>query len=261
MAYYRRKKKQNGYIGLIIGFTIFLFFFAKVYGTTILLILKFIGITVLIILSYYLVKFLIKYLKSDIPTQKTKQEDLAEKKARLQHYFQEKTIPISTDNISSSAEQSLGYEPLHVSQNVQSMEKQFFTQKINKTPKEKYHDNKIKGDSYEKQVGKYFESIGYVVNYRGLQYGRRDGGIDLIATKSNEILLIQCKAWNNTAIKQKHLKEFLGNCAIFLEDNPQNQQIIRKFFVTTSENSDYGCDKFIKEHQDKISYIIMPLKE
>ncbi len=49
------------------------------------------------------------------------------------------------------------------------------------------------GDAYEKSVGLEYEKEGYDVEYRGLNYGRKDGGIDLIARKDNEIILIQCE--------------------------------------------------------------------
>ena len=49
------------------------------------------------------------------------------------------------------------------------------------------------GDNFEKYVGKIYEDDGYEVDYRGLNLGFLDGGIDLIAKNNDEILLIQCK--------------------------------------------------------------------
>lgn len=50
-----------------------------------------------------------------------------------------------------------------------------------------------KGFLYEKYVGMFYESKGYSVEYRGLEKGFFDGGIDLIVSNENEVLYIQCK--------------------------------------------------------------------
>lgn len=110
-------------------------------------------------------------------------------------------------------------------------------------------------------MGKYYEKLGYSIQYRGLTHGRKDGGIDLIAIKENETLLIQCKAWTNTVIKQKHVKEFIGNCAIFLEDYPPNTPLVKRIFITSSEAEDRALSKYLIQHNDKIQFIIMPFQE
>lgn len=79
------------------------------------------------------------------------------------------------------------------------------------------------GDDFEREVGLYYEIHGYDVEYRGLELGVLDGGIDLIATKENETLLIQCKYWKkDNSINSKMIKEFYGNCHFYLDKNPHN---------------------------------------
>ncbi|AQQ59041.1 hypothetical protein XJ32_01760 [Helicobacter bilis] len=118
--------------------------------------------------------------------------------------------------------------------------------------------NKQKGDDYERQIGRFYQQQGYKVYFKGIKEGRRDQGIDLIAYKGREAILIQCKNWENTQVKQEHLRIFLGDCTAYLE---QNQKIFAKknvsrVFVTSCENLDYGVKKFLEENS--MEYRIIP---
>lgn len=118
--------------------------------------------------------------------------------------------------------------------------------------------NKQKGDEYELQIGRFYQQQGYKVYFKGINEGRRDSGIDLIAYKGDEAVLIQCKNWENTQVKQEHLRIFLGDCTAYLE---QNQKIFAKknvsrVFVTSCENLDYGVKKFLEENS--VGYRIIP---
>ncbi len=100
--------------------------------------------------------------------------------------------------------------------------------------------NKQKGDKYELQIVRHYKQQGYKVYPKGLKEGRRDKGIDIIAYKGKEALLIQCKNWERSQVKQEHLRIFLGDCTAYLE---QNQKIfakrsVRRVFVTSCENVD-----------------------
>lgn len=118
--------------------------------------------------------------------------------------------------------------------------------------------NYQKGVEYEEQIGEYYESLGYYVNYHGKDKGKKDKGIDLIASKENETLLIQCKNWENSKVKQKDLKEFFGNCSLYLENNDIKTLHIRKLFVTSDQSSDYGVTKFMQENYKSMEYKIIP---
>ena len=90
-----------------------------------------------------------------------------------------------------------------------------------KNPKS-YMTNKEKGDKYELQILKYYKNQGYKVYPQGFIKGKSDNGIDLIAYKDNEALLIQCKNWEYKQVKQEHLRilPFIhswGDCATYLE--------------------------------------------
>ncbi len=60
------------------------------------------------------------------------------------------------------------------------------------TAEQKSNMKKV-GDDFEKYVGKKYEDNGYEVEYRGLNLGFLDGGIDLITKKNDKVFLIQCK--------------------------------------------------------------------
>ncbi|RAX51512.1 restriction endonuclease [Helicobacter sp. 11-8110] len=110
--------------------------------------------------------------------------------------------------------------------------------------------NKQKGDKYEQQILKLYKKQGYKVYPQGFIKGKADGGIDLIAYKGNEALLIQCKNWEYSQVKQEHLRIFLGDCTAYLEKNHNifAKKNVRRVFVTSCENLDYGVEKFLQEN-------------
>lgn len=118
--------------------------------------------------------------------------------------------------------------------------------------------NKQKGNKYELQIGKSYQKQGYKVYFKGINEGLRDKGIDLVAYKDKEALLIQCKNWEHSQVKQEHLRIFLGDCTAYIE---QNQKIfakknVRRVFVTSCESVDYGVKKFLEEND--MEYKIIP---
>jgi hypothetical protein len=83
------------------------------------------------------------------------------------------------------------------------------------------------GANFEKEVGKVYEIEGYSVDYRGLKLGHLDGGIDLIAKKGNQTILVQCKFWfKKNSIKHNMVKEFFGNCHLLINKDkyPQSKK-------------------------------------
>lgn len=110
--------------------------------------------------------------------------------------------------------------------------------------------NKQKGDKYEQQILRHYKKQGYKVYPQGFIKGKADGGIDLIAYKGNEALLIQCKNWEYSQVKQEHLRIFLGDCTAYLEKNHKifAKKNVRRVFVTSCENLDYGVEKFLQEN-------------
>ena len=104
-------------------------------------------------------------------------------------------------------------------------------------------------------------ALGYKVYFKGINEGFDDGGIDLIAYKGNEAILIQCKNWENSQIKQEQLRVFLGDCTAYIE---QNQKIfakrnVKRLFITSCKDIDYGVKKFVE--QNNLEYQIIPYEK
>lgn len=94
-----------------------------------------------------------------------------------------------------------------------------------------YKEKIDKGQEYEEYVAKVYRSRGYHVTEYGKQQGLLDHGIDLIAKKQKEIVLIQCKNWNENGkweIKHKDIKAFQTDARTFVEDKP----ILRSCLLT-----------------------------
>ncbi|KKW06722.1 MAG: hypothetical protein UY78_C0050G0005 [Parcubacteria group bacterium GW2011_GWA1_53_13] len=67
------------------------------------------------------------------------------------------------------------------------------------------------GRDYEMYVGYLFSQKGYSIHYKGIIDGFEDLGRDLIATKGNEICIIQCKHWAQyKEIHEKHVFQLFG---------------------------------------------------
>ena len=122
-------------------------------------------------------------------------------------------------------------------------------------------ENKQKGDKYELQIGKEYQNNGYKVYFKGLKEGKSDNGIDLVAYKGDEAVLIQCKNWERTQVKQEQLRIFLGDCTSYIEKNQRvfANKTIRRVFVTSCENIDYGVKKFVEENE--MEYLVIAYKK
>lgn len=94
------------------------------------------------------------------------------------------------------------------------------------------------GDDYERYVGKRYEDNGYEVEYRGLNLGFLDKGIDLVAKKNNKIFLIQCKYWKKKdSITHNMLKEFYGNCNFYIDNNNLDRNNVTCIYAVTKQDS------------------------
>lgn len=123
--------------------------------------------------------------------------------------------------------------------------------------------NIAKGLSYEKQIGQLCEQEGYKVEYRGIERGRKDDGIDIIAQDDQEILLIQCKNWKEDAVTHKEAKEFLGNCTSYTTPIKDEKRPI-KFRLAVSHKVNANADKWIREQQKQginIAYRVIESQE
>ena len=62
----------------------------------------------------------------------------------------------------------------------------------------KRHSKSHIGKMYERYIGYLYERKGYEVEYRGIELGLKDGGIDLVCRRKGETVVVQCKNWSET---------------------------------------------------------------
>ena len=121
--------------------------------------------------------------------------------------------------------------------------------------------NKNKGDKYEKYIADYYRNKKYLVEEHGKEKGVKDGGIDLIAKKNNEVIFIQCKDWNENnshKIDHKDIKVLRTDTNDFLEKNPEYKKYKIKMRYTLSGDFIHAsAKKHINECSDDIDYEII----
>lgn len=89
------------------------------------------------------------------------------------------------------------------------------------------------GRDYELYVGYKYSMKGYQIDYYGSYNGLEDLGRDLIATKDNLTLIIQCKYWSaKKQIHEKHINQLYGTMACYCFENNLPKDQVRGILVT-----------------------------
>lgn len=102
-----------------------------------------------------------------------------------------------------------------------------------KRPHSKWHI----GIMYERYVGYLYENMGYEVAYHGVKEGVHDLGRDLLAQKGNEIIVIQCKYWNQfRTVFENEIFQFFGT--VFQYKYANKTKKVKGIFYATTEVSD-----------------------
>jgi hypothetical protein len=110
-----------------------------------------------------------------------------------------------------------------------------------KRPKSKW----LIGRLFERYVGYLYEEEGYIVQYVGIERGLEDLGRDLICTKGNTIIVVQCKNWAKfRTIYEKHIFQFFGTVFKYRDENKGKK--VKAVFYTTTKLSDLAR-RFAKE--------------
>lgn len=96
------------------------------------------------------------------------------------------------------------------------------------------------GRDYEMYVGYLYEQKGYSVEYKGIIDGFDDLGRDIIATKDDEICIIQCKCWAQyKEIHEKHIFQLFGTTMEYWIrnlGNHKNPKSFKEFAKFINEN-------------------------
>ena len=141
--------------------------------------------------------------------------------------------------------------------------KPYIEKNTNTYKKTTYQEKQKKGKDFEEYVAKYYSNLNYMVIEHGKSYGKKDQGIDLIATEK-EVILIQCKNYSKNhswKIRQKDIKAFRINCIDFVEKNKQYKTKNTKIlFIVSKDVLDIGAKLYIEEKKKegkKIDYKII----
>lgn len=106
--------------------------------------------------------------------------------------------------------------------------------------------NKRVGNLYEKNIGEGLEKQGYEVEYRGAEKGMKDGGIDLIARKNGETLLIQNKMRaKDLKLTELPITNFVQDVRNYLKQNPTENV---KPVLYTTVDPEAGAAQIAKQY-------------
>lgn len=118
-----------------------------------------------------------------------------------------------------------------------------------------------KGRDFEEYTVRHYIRQGYNITKNFLK-GKNDEGIDIIAFRGEELVLIQCKNWEIPLITQKDLKEFLGSCYIFLYKYTQYRKMkVRRIFVSSSLEMSESADRLINSIFPFLELQVLPFKQ
>lgn len=93
------------------------------------------------------------------------------------------------------------------------------------------------GRAYERYVGYLYESRSYRVEFQGIIAGFADLGRDLVAFRSGEVEIVQCKCWSRSkTIHEKHVFQLYGTVTAFRLDHPLTN--VKGRFMTSTSLSD-----------------------
>ena len=111
------------------------------------------------------------------------------------------------------------------------------------------------GREFEEYVSEHYQKQNYEVIKNYLKE-KQDSGIDIIAKKGDELLLIQCKNWEKEIISHKEIKEFLGNCYLFLYKNLEYRKYkkVRRIYVISQSRLDKSANYLFKRYYPFVEY-------
>jgi hypothetical protein len=99
------------------------------------------------------------------------------------------------------------------------------------------HSSREIGRMYERYVGYLYELAGYKVQYTGIVNGLEDLGRDLVCSRGEETVVVQCKNWSrNKVIHEKHIFQLYGSIFLYQRDH-RNETVSGAFFTTTGVSS------------------------
>lgn len=130
--------------------------------------------------------------------------------------------------------------------------KREYTPEQKKAYAQEMKERKARGKEFEEFVAGHFKIDGYKILLNGVKNGKKDKGIDIVCTKDEELILIQCKNWKKDGtykIKHKHLKEFIGNCTVYVNEHNLLDKKVKLKFITSNYVLDTCAEMYLKENK------------
>lgn len=116
------------------------------------------------------------------------------------------------------------------------------------------------GSEYEIFIYSLLLKKKYKIIHNCIELKEKDKGIDFIAVKDSNMLLIQCKNWSDFEVEHYHLKEFYANCEIYLSKIDVAQYKIRKIFITSQDVLSSSAKIFLEENSSLFEHHIVHYK-
>ena len=185
-----------------------------------------------------------------------KEKELALKEKELE--LKDREINLKKENFNFTAEIKKSKEKENVKKSEEIKKepsckvKKEYTLEQKKAYALRMKEQKEKGKKFEEFVANHFKLDGYKTILNGIKRGKKDKGIDIVCTKDEELILIQCKNWKENSkykIKHTHLKEFIGNCTVYVNDNNLLDKRIKLKFITSNYVIDDSAKKYLEENQ------------
>jgi hypothetical protein len=89
------------------------------------------------------------------------------------------------------------------------------------------------GKMYERYIGYIYEKDGWQVEYFGIHKRFEDLGRDIVATKGNDIHIVQCKNWSKfKTIYENHIFQLFGTSYSVHKENP-GKRVTPVFYAST----------------------------
>lgn len=110
------------------------------------------------------------------------------------------------------------------------------------------------GKRYERYIGYIYEADGYDVDYNGIKKGKKDDGVDIIAKKNREIIIIQCKWYKaDSEIHSNTIRQLNDNLQEWTEEH--RQKIVKARLYTVYDNLDEQARERLAKTQ--IEHIVL----
>nr|DAR97758.1 MAG TPA: Restriction endonuclease [Caudoviricetes sp.] len=111
------------------------------------------------------------------------------------------------------------------------------------------------GARYERYIGYLYEINGYEVEYNGIKMGKKDDGIDIIATKRRELIIIQCKWYKeDSQIHSSTIRQLNDNLSERAADN-SNKKVVARLYSAYDNLDEQARARLAKT---QIEHVVLP---